>query len=275
MKEAVPRTIMNEIYCCDCVEGMRLLPAEVIPLTVTSPPYDAIRTWQFPWEKFQAVAQELYRLTIPGGIVAWVVQDQHHDWSESGTSFKQALYFKELGFKLYTTIAVERTTGLPGYRPRYWPPLEYVFVLSRGRPRSYNLIRDRPTTTRSVPMKLVTLRSRDGTFRRERRPLIVPPLAVRNTVWRYKVGYGHTTTDREAHGHHPALMPEELAKDLILSYSRPDDFVFDPMAGLATTCKMALLNGRSYLGFDRDQQFCRDARKRLAKYRREKSTRSA
>jgi hypothetical protein len=173
MSEAILKAISNEIVCCDCVEGMSVLPQDIIPLTVTSPPYDAIRTWHFPWEMFQAVAQELFRVTMPGGIVAWVVQDQHKDWSESGTSFKQALCFMELGFNLYTTLSIERMGCRPGYRPRYWPPLEYVFVLSKGKPRYFDQICDRPTTSQSRPMTMTTQRNRDGSFRRERKPLVL------------------------------------------------------------------------------------------------------
>lgn len=275
MNEGVIKAISNQIFCCDCVEGMRLLPAGIIPLTVTSPPYDAIRTWDFPWTMFEAVAQELYRVTMPGGIVVWVVQDQHSEWSESGTSFKQALFFMELGFKLYTTIGVERNGCRPGYRPRYWPPLEYAFVLSKGRPRHFDLIRDIPTASQGSRIKLMTQRKRDGSLRRNRKLYSAPPLIARNSVWRYTVGYGHTTTDKEAHKQHPALMPEKLVQDLILSFSKPGDLVFDPMAGLATTCKMAMLNGRSYLGFDRDEHYCHDARKRLAKHASEIPTKAS
>ncbi len=266
MNAAILKAISNQIWCCDCVDGMRLLPAEVIPLTVTSPPYDNIRIWPFPWTTFQAVAQELYRVTVPGGIVSWVVQDQHHEWSESGTSFRQALHFMEIGFKLYTTVAVERNGCRPGYRPRYWPPLEYVFVLSKGKPGFFDLIRDRATTTKSRPIKQMTLRKRDGSVRTERKPAIVPAFAARTTIWRYTMGYGHTTTDNEVYEQHPALMSEALAQDLIRSFSKTGDLVFDPMAGLGTTCKMAMLNNRPFLGFEQDHKYCLDARKRLVKY---------
>jgi DNA modification methylase len=108
-------------------------------------------------------------------------------------------------------------------------------------------------------------------MRREEKSLVVPEFACRSTVWRYTVGYGHTTTDKEAHEQHPALMPEELAQDLIRSFAKPGELVFDPMAGLGTTCKMAMLNGHPFLGFELNEQYCHDARERLNKYRNDTS----
>ena len=137
---------LNKTYCMDNREGMKLLPDNYIDLTVTSPPYDDLRNYkgcQWNFEIFKEVANELYRVTKEGGVVVWVVGDKTKNGSETGTSFRQALYFKEIGFNLWDTMIYQKIGGLkPNPKiPRYAPDFEYMFVFTKGTPRSFNEIR--------------------------------------------------------------------------------------------------------------------------------------
>ena len=97
----------------DCLERMKEIPDGSVDLTVTSPPYDNLRTYagtlDWSFEIFKQVANELYRITKDGGVVVWVVGDATVKGSETGTSFKQALYFKDVGFNLHDTMIWEKS----------------------------------------------------------------------------------------------------------------------------------------------------------------------
>ena len=241
----------NTLVHCDCVEGMRALPSSSIPLTVTSPPYDDLRDygghlWDF--EKFMVVAHELWRLTMPGGVVVWVVQDTIHKGSESGTSSRQRIYFHRLGFDLHGTIILcSKGIRLPQKR-RYVNQFQYAFVLSKGCPRTFNLLIDRPNSMAGQRAR-VSRRSKDGSRDRVMYDHTTQPLGPRGNVWPYTVGGPHTTRDRYA-SEHPALMHEGMARDLIVSWSRHGDVVLDPFGGAGTTAKMALLSHRRYLSME-------------------------
>jgi site-specific DNA-methyltransferase (adenine-specific) len=251
MNEIDPRYV-DQIFYCDCVDGMRRLAAERIPLTVTSPPYGDLREYgrhPFDLAKFRHVADELYRVTMPGGVLVWVVQDQVVDGAESAASIRQFLYFLDLGFRLHNTLIMAKNAQRRPGNGRYAPAPEYAFVLSRGKPRTANVIADR--VNRNAGQRLRTSRRLpDGSIcARVFQDKVVRPLGQRGSVWVYDVGWDKTTRDKFAFDH-PALMPEAMARDLILSYSRPGDLVFDPMCGAGTTCKMAILLNRRALGFE-------------------------
>ncbi|WP_435017981.1 DNA-methyltransferase [Tundrisphaera sp. TA3] len=256
--------VRNRIKCMDAVDGMRALPDNCIPLIVTSPPYDSIRSygghlWDF--EKFMLLARELWRVAMPGGIVCWNVQDQIVRGDQTGSGFMQVSYFKRLGFRLHNTLIVEKQVCRGTSRNRYGVAPEFVFVLSKGRPRTVDLIRDKANKYAGRMMRF-SARTKDGQISHTKQVLI-KPYGVRPHVWRYTSGSRATATDRYAF-EHPALMPELLARDLILSWSRPLDVVLDPLAGAATTCKMALLMDRYYLGFEVHEPYHRLAERRLS-----------
>ena len=250
-----PDKLRNRILHCDCVEGMQAhLPDACIPLTVTSPPYDQLRTYRghlLPFEKYQALARELYRITAPGGIVVWVVQDGVGKRGLSGTSARQKQYFRELGFWHYETIILV-SSGIRYPSCRHYPnQFQFAFVFSKGRPETVNLLCDRPN--KCVGAKIQgTRRMPNGElipFKRDKR---IGQYGRRSNVWPYTAGTG-STRDKVAYGH-SAIMPEEIADAHIRSWSQPGDLVFDPMCGSATTCKMALLNDRDYLGMEIDEK---------------------
>ncbi len=241
----------------DCVIEMSKIQAGSIDLTVTSPPYDKLRTYNGYSFDFESVAKELFRITKNGGVVVWVVGDGTENGSESGTSFRQALFFKECGFRLYDTMIWEKDAlAFPDTR-RYQQCFEYMFVLSKGAPVTTNIIKDRKNVSfgRTITG---TSRKADGTT-----SIIggygkaIQEFGLRWNVW--KISNEKGTIRKE----HPAVFPEQLAQDHILSWSNAGDVVLDPFLGSGTTGKMAVLNGRDFIGIDISPEYCELARKRI------------
>jgi DNA modification methylase len=240
--------MINRIIQCDAVTGMQSLRNDHVPLTVTSPPYDDIRNYGGHHFDFEAIAKELWRVTAPGGVVCWHVQDQIIDGSESCTTDRHTLFFRELGFRIYQRIYVVALNYRRSPR-RYYRQTSIALVLSKGRPDTVHLLRDRRTINAGrLSVGGLTYRERDGSFKRLR-PKVNPSHGVRGDCWVYNVGGSNTSQDRYAFAQ-GALMPERLARDLIRTYSKSNDLVLDPMGGAATTPKMALLNYRRYLAFE-------------------------
>lgn len=259
---------INQVIHADNRAGLRSLPDDSIPLTVTSPPWDDVRIYGdgslTAWnsEVFQEDADRLWRVTSPGGMVCWHVGEQITEGSESGTSSEQRLYFRDLGFRIWQTLIIETTAGHV-HKHRYGHSLQYVFVLSKGRPTTVQLLRDRPNK-HSERVCGFYKRHSDGTVRSTAKTVIAE-FGVRDPVWRY---HPRRQEDAEAEAH-PALMEEQISRDLIRSFSRPGDLVLDPFTGSATTLKWAMILGRHYLGFEAVESYCQLARRRLERYRME------
>ena len=236
----------NKLVCGCGIESMKQLPDACIPLTVTSPPFDDLRLFGGHSFHFEPMARELWRVTAEGGVVCWHVQEQIKNGSETGTSSEQRLYFRDLGFRLHHTMVVETVAGHVSSDVRYGSALQYLFVLSKGKPRTFNPIKD-------VPNKLdgqrtgFRQRHSDGSTR-NRRQVVIGPTRMRGVVWQLYPG-SHNSDDREALAH-PALMHEGLARDLIRSWSRPGELVLDLMGGAASTAVAALEEGRHFLSFE-------------------------
>ena len=250
---------INKIYNENCLDTMAKMPDGFVDLTVTSPPYDNLRTYNGYSFDFDAVAKELYRVTKQGGVVVWVVGDATIKGSETGTSFKQALYFKEIGFNLHDTMIYEKSTALPQNCDRYYPIFEYMFVLSKGKPKTFN-----PITVLASNNK-----RKDKTAHRTKDNKIVVPKTGRNeyrrlfNVWRYAVGLGGTTNDKIAF-QHPAIFPEKLAEDHILSWSNEGDTVLDPFAGSGTVGKVAQQLNRNCILIEKEKEYIDVINKRLS-----------
>ena len=253
---------ISEIICGDNVETLKGFPTDCIDLVITSPPYDNLRTYGGHSWDFEGIAQQLWRVIKPGGVVVWVVADATVNGSETGTSFRQALRFMEIGFRLHDTMIYARN-NVPTFDPRnkrYKHAWEYAFVFSSGEPKSVNLIKDKPTTKKGS--QGVTVRNPDGSMRKAK-DVEFGTHQVRFNIWNYGVGFNQTTKDGCAHGH-PAAFPEALARDHILSWSNEGDIVLDPFSGSGTTAKMAKLNGRKFIGVEINQEYCDIAANRLA-----------
>ena len=257
---------INKNYNIDCLEGMRLLDDDCIDLVVTSPPYDELRKYNGYSFDFEDIVTELYRVMKPGGIIVWVVGDQTKNGSETGTSFRQALGFIDRGFKLHDTMIYEKnTSSFPARRngKRYTQIFEYMFVFSKGKPKTGNLICDKPNKWAGhTNWGKNTQRDKNNDLKETTKIKPVPEFSPRNNIWKYTVGGGFTTKDKIAHKH-PAIFPEELAKDHILSWSNEGDIVMDIFAGSGTTLKMAKLNNRKFIGFEISREYCEIIEKRL------------
>jgi len=237
------------------------MPDNFIDLTVTSPPYSNLRKYNgFTWD-FNSVAKELFRVTKKGGAVLWVVADQVIKGSESGESFRQALYFKECGFDLFDTmIYAKPPRGAVGNNKTYWQTFEYMFILSKGHPKTINLIYDRKNKE--------SREGDNGTKRLENGDLLkvkrggYSEFGRRTNIWEYGIGKGQSTKDDVAFKH-PAIFPEQLANDHIISWSNEGDLIYDPFMGSGTTAKMAIKNNRNFIGSELSPEYCDIANKRI------------
>ena len=249
----------NQIICGNCVDIMKQWPADCIDLTVTSPPYDNLRDYQGFKFDFLGIASQLWRITKQGGVVVWVVGDATIKGSETGTSFKQALYFKEIGFRLHDTMIYAKNNYLPGQAKhrRYANGFEYMFVFSKGQPGIFNPIKEK---CKCIGQKTGGFREKNGIV--TLRNSLIQDKKIISNVWFYTPGYMKSTVDKIAYNH-PAIFPEKLAADHIKSWSNEGGIVLDPMCGSGTTCKEAKKLNRQYIGIDISPEYCEIARERL------------
>lgn len=247
------------IYNGDNVAVMSELKAGSIDLVVTSPPYGDLRTYGGHSWDFEGVAQQLWRVVKPGGVVVWVVADQTIDGSESGESFRQALRFKEIGFRLHDTMIYKKAAvGACGSNRAYWQEFEFMFVLSNGSPNSVHRIVDKKNSTAGT--KRTPTRKQNAIGSRSHGTITIAQSGVRGNVWEYMTGPIFGTSDATAH---TAPFPEALARDHILSWSNEGDTVLDCFNGSGTTTKMAKHNGRKAIGIEIEEKYCEIAAERL------------
>lgn len=249
---------LNNIFRSDCVEFMKNMEEGSVDLTVTSPPYDELRSYKGYSFDFENIAKQLFRVTKKGGVVVWVVGDKIKKGNKSLTSFKQALYFQQVGFNVHD-VMIYRKKNTPFMRTNaYTNCFEFMFVFTKDSPKTFNPIKIK--TVRQGKEMLPANKGADGVNRK-----VMGELKAEKTmtnIWEYAVGFGGSTTDKLAF-EHPAIFPEKLAEDHILSWTDKNDIVFDPMCGSATTCKMAKKNNRYYIGCDISEDYVNLAKKRL------------
>lgn len=251
---------VNKVYNEDCLETMKKMSDGFVDLTVTSPPYDNLRDYKGYSFDFEGIARELFRTTKQGGVVVWVVGDAVLDGSESGSSFRQALFFKEVGFNLHDTMIYQKDSSPFPESNRYNQSFEYMFVLTREKPKTFNPIR---VPTKGYPTSdTSTQRNKDGVRVLQKYERGFEDKTKEN-IWKYVVGFMKSTTDRYAFDH-PATFPERLVEDHIKSWSNEGDLVFDPFMGSGTTAKMARLLNRNYIGSEISKEYCEIIKKRLA-----------
>ena len=258
------------LYCGDCLEVMAQMESQSIDLTVTSPPYDNLRTYNGTlndWtpEKWQAIIRELFRVTKDGGVVVWIVGDATINGSETGTSFRQALYAMECGFRLHDTMIYQKANPVPnevGFR--YQAAFEYMFLFSKGKPAAFNPLKVPCAMFGKVKPKRdgKQFRQADGSMKAAHGLKYNKPEKFRHNIWQYTL-----TGARE----HPAAFPEALARDHILSWSNEGDTILYPFMGSGTTGKMAILNNRNFIGIEKDATYFDIAVKRIADAEKEKA----
>jgi len=248
---------LTGLYIADCVEFMDSMPIECVDLVITSPPYDNLRDYKGYKFDFQKIAQSLFKVIKEGGVVVWVVGDKING-GRTMTSFKQALYFQEIGFMVHDVMIYQKK-NTPFMRSNaYTNCYEFMIVLSKGKPKTFNPLKEQ--TVRNGFEMVVHNKKPDGVNNKVLKEL--KKEKTRTNIWSYAVGLGGTTSDKIAFKH-PAMFPENLAKDHILSWSNEGELVFDPMCGSGTTCKMALITGREYLGVDISAEYIEIAKHRL------------
>ena len=248
--------MMNKNYNENCLDTMARMEDNFIDLTVTSPPYDNLRTYNGYSFDFESIAKELYRTTKEGGVVVWIVGDGTKNGSESGTSFKQALFFKECGFKLYDTMIYRKQNYIPLTHKRYEQEFEYMFVFSKGKPKTFNPI--------MVECKTKGSKTKGRTFYQtnsQNKPTAghkndeVKALKQKGNVWQVPTKAGTKG--------HPAQFPEILANDHIISWSNEEDLVYDCFMGSGTTAKMAKINNRNWIGSEMSSEYFDIATERI------------
>lgn len=251
-------TVMKEkIIVGDCADILQSFEGNSVDITVTSPPYDGLRKYDGYSVDFDNVFKQLYRVTKKGGVVVWIVADQVVNGSESGSSFRHALGLIDCGFNLHDTMIWEKDTFTFPSPTRYHQCHEYMFVLSKGTPKTVNLIRDRKNKWAGTKVH-GTSRNVDGTtFRKSNHNKSkVSEYGVRFNVWKQP-------TEKRNRTGHPAPFPEELARDHILSWSREGDTVLDPFMGSGTTLVAAKKTGRIGVGIEISEKYASIANSRL------------
>lgn len=249
----------------DCLELMKSLSDGSVDLTVTSPPYDNLRTYngnigQWNFEKFKQIAAALYRVTKPGGVVVWIVADATINGTETGTSFRQALHFMDCGFNLHDTMiwAKPSFTAVGTLKTRYASTFEYMFVFSKGKPKTFNPIKDRKNI-HAGKKKHGTIRQRDGSTKPASSiGKVYSEYGQRFNVWNV------SPEQSQSRRCHPAQFPEVLARDHIVSWSNPGDVVLDPFMGSCTTGIACIQTGRRFIGFEICDEYFRLAKNRIA-----------
>lgn len=252
---------LDKIYCGNCVDIMQQIDDGTINLTLTSPPYDNLRSYNGYSFPLTEIIDNLYRITIDGGIVVWVVGDATINGSETGTSFKTALAFMDRGFNLHDTMIFKKKNPIPQiYRKRYRNDFEYMFVFSKGPVKTHNALREECKHSGLILNGTTYKNYSRGVQRREKLAAPVKKDKIRGNIWEYVVG--KRAEDQEAKGH-PAPFPCQLARDHIVSWTNPEDVVLDPMCGSGTTCVCAKELGRHFIGIDVSEEYCQMTRDRL------------
>lgn len=248
----------NKIHNEDCLETMKRMPDDFVDLTVTSPPYDNLRDYKGYSFDFESIAKELFRVTKVGGVVVWVVGDAVIDGSESGTSFKQSLLFKEIGFNLHDTMIYQKNSYPFPPSNRYFNVFEYMFIFSKGVPKTTNLIKVK-TIKQVINNNSTSYYQKDGSKKKSEYETGKDE-RIKDNVWKYEVGFNKSSLDNPEH---PATFPEKLASDHIKSWSNENDIVYDPFMGSGTTGKMALLLKRKYIGSEISEEYSKLAEQRI------------
>jgi len=254
----------NTVYNQNCIDGMNAMDAESVDLCVTSPPYDDLRTYndssKWDFNVFKDVAKALTRVLKPGGVIMWNVNDATINGGESGSSFRQALYFmEECGLRLHDTMIYEKSGIAFAAGPhsvRYSQAFEYCFILSKGKPKTVNIIMDKKNKWAGIS-SWGNAKARKKTGELEdagKKSKEIREFGARTNIWRIINSGGFGQSSKEAYKH-PATMPEELARGHIITWSNPGDLVIDPFMGSGTTAAMAIAENRNYIGFEIDEEY--------------------
>lgn len=249
------------LYNDCCFNAMHNITNGSVDLTVTSPPYDSRRNYEdtLVWgeDVWRQELKELYRITKEGGVVVWVVADATIKGSETGTSFKQALDAINVGFRLHDTMIYAKNNYAPQSYSRYEQAFEYMFVFSKGKPKTFNALRIPCVTAGKKAAKKMTFYNHKGeALVKECANELVKDTKPRNNVWFYNTGNPEKLK-------HPAIFPLQLAIDHVLTWTNEGDLVFDPMMGSGTTGVAAIKNNRNFIGVEKVEEYYNIAKERI------------
>ena len=254
---------LNKIYNEDCLVTMAKMTDNLIDMLLTSPPYDDIRNYNGYSFPFEEIVKELFRVMKKGGVIIWVIGDKTENGSESFTSFKQALYFKEVGFNVHDTMIYYKNNPMPTTGNRYHQHFEYMFAFSKGAPKTFN-----PKTEETKYKGLANMKNRGKTGSLDYKKVERTKQKKAGNVFSYSIGGGISTKDKIAYKH-PAIFPEKLAYDQIKTWTNEGNLVYDPFMGSGTTAKIAHLTGRMWLGSEISKEYTDIANERLNEYIKE------
>lgn len=259
---------MIQLIHGNCISKLSNIDAESVDLVVTSPPYDNLRSYggipPFDMDAFYSVAWALHYVLKPGGVIVWVVGDATINGSETGTSFRQALYFKDkCGLNIHDTMIYQKNNFANPSSNRYHQIFEYMFVFSKGKPKTFNPIKDRENVCAGTKRNTNQVRMVDGSLKKTFKKQVYSEFGMRNNIWRY-VTSKNGQNDEEAY-EHPAPFPEALAMDHIKSWSNEGDLVLDPFMGSGTTAKCASMLNRNYIGIELNKDYVELTKRRLDK----------
>lgn len=247
----------STLYNGNCIDILKDLDLK-FDLVVTSPPYDNLRDYGNDLFNFESIAEQLIYSLKEGGIIVWIVNDSTINGSETGTSFRQALSFIDMGLNLHDTMIYQKNSASFPEINRYYNIFEYMFIFSKGKPKTTNLINDRKNKYGGTSTwGKITERQKSGTLRKKEMYKIVKEYGVRWNIWKYNTGgLGLSSPDFPKSTKHPAIFPYKLAYDHIITWSNENDLVLDPMAGSGTVLKAAESLGRKSVGIEIYKPYC-------------------
>ena len=251
------------------VELLKTLDDNSVDLVVTSPPYDDLRNYNnsncFTFEVFCKIADELFRVVKEGGVIIWVVADKTDKGSETGISFKQALYFKEIGFNIHDTMIYQKANYVPLTHNRYEQEFEYMFCFSKGKPKTFNPIKIPCKWAGTETWGSPSVYKTDADELTKIGKSVINDTKIHGNIFTYQTG--STTISKKFK--HPAMFPIDLAKDQIMSWSNEGDVVLDPFMGSCTTGDASLQLQRNFIGIELEETYFKMAEERLKQFQQQ------
>jgi len=246
----------------DCLEKMKEIESGSIDMVLTSPPYDNLRDYGKDFTGWgdhiwKPCLDQIYRTLKNGGVCVWIVADATIKGSETGTSFKQALYAKEIGFNLHDTMIYQKNSYMPLTHNRYEQAFEYMFVFSKGRPVTWNAIKV-PCKTAGSKRTRKGSKAKELTYSERKRDEITTVKSDKqaSNIFTYDVGKNEKSK-------HNAPFPLQLAIDHIISWSNEGDVILDPFMGSGTTGFACKNLNRSFIGIEMDDEYFEIAKERI------------
>ena len=245
---------------------MNDIPGKSVDMVLTSPPYDNLRTyngtldWNF--EIFMEIAKELVRVLKEGGVIVWIVGDATINGSESVTSFKHALYFKDkLKLNLNDTMIWNKKcfSAVGALKNRYAPVFEYMFVFSLGKIKTFNPLLDRKNLSYGRKISGTNVDKNRNSRKVAKLGEPIKEFGQRFNIW-------EQFPEMNRNIKHPAPFPLKLAEDHVVSWSCENDLILDPFMGSGTTGVACKNLSRKFIGIEKDEKYFEIAKNRIEQH---------